>query len=298
MKIGVQIVYEGMSYSQIEKITLLSEKLGFDCVWLGDHFWFTSPEKPMLECWTLLTSLASKTEKIKVGSLVLNNLFRNPAILSNMVSTLDEITGGRFNFGIGAGWHKKETEHYRPFIVWKDAKQRIDDLDDTLDFMKMHGKLPQLWVGGFGDYILKKVVAKHADASNFERFDLTPKKCKERLDYLDRWLTKYGRTLSEKSICLCVVLTGQDSFQVPIRNYLTKDYLKLATRTPSTAIKFLGKKLRIYKSASLVRGNADEVLSQLQKYANAGITYFVVRYTNETNLLALAKEVYPEVRKW
>jgi len=296
MKIGIQIIHEGMDYKEIETAALCCEELGFDCVWVGDHFWWSSPEKPMLECWTLLASLASRTKKIRVGSLVLNNVFREPAIVANMANTLHEISGGRLNLGLGAGWHKKEAEMYH--IDFGTSKERIDSLYSNLRYMKtmLHPDVP-VWVGGFGNYILRRVVSKLADASNFERFDLSPEKCKERLDYLRTWCRKHGHQLLEKSVCLNVSFKDIELPKDSLRNLLTGDYIKLAIRDPSAVVGYVKKKMG-FKTPTTIVGDAGAVLNCLKLYSDIGITYFVIRFINYENLEWLAKEVYPEVKKW
>jgi len=294
LKVGVQIVHEAMAYEEILQIAKRCEQLGFDCVWIGDHFWWTSPTKPMLECWTLLTALASKTEKIRVGSLVLNNLLRNPALVASMANSLNEISKGRLNLGVGAGWHKKEAEMYN--FEFPDIGERIDLLFRNLTYLKtlLHKGIP-IWVGGFGDHILKKVVAKLADASNFERFDLTPEKCKEKIEYLNYHCR--GRKLLEKSICLTIASEDVKERKVPLRNYLTGDYLKMAFHSPSTTVGFIKRRLG-WKSATTIIGDSGYMIERLKDYSNAGITYFIVRYVDDKNLEKLANDVYPEVRKW
>lgn len=296
MKIGIQIVHEDMAYREIEAVALLSENLGFDCVWIGDHFWWTSPDKPMLECWTLLTALASRTTKIRIGSLVLNNLFRKPALVANMANSLSEITKGRLNLGLGAGWHKKECQMYN--FNFPSSKERINNLYFDVHYIAslLRSEIA-LWIGGFGDYILKKVVARYADASNFERFDLSPKKCKERIEYLDYYRKRWNGELLEKSICLNVAFEEMKEHHGSIRNLLTKDYLKLGIRNPSLAMEFVKKRLG-FRSPTTIIGNKDTILNRLKAYADVGITYFVIRYIDDATLEQLANQVYPEVSTW
>jgi len=84
------------------------EALGFDSVWLADHFvdpW--DPSGPWFECWTFLAALATTTRKIRIGTLVMSIPLRNPALLARQVMTIDHISGGRLELGLGSGVSKK-----------------------------------------------------------------------------------------------------------------------------------------------------------------------------------------------
>jgi len=79
----------------------------FSTVWISDHLQFG--ERPFIEGWTLLTYLAAAFPRFRYGHLVLSQSFRNPGLLAKMAASLQELTGGRFIMGIGAGWHEEET---------------------------------------------------------------------------------------------------------------------------------------------------------------------------------------------
>src|SRR5690606_516889 len=168
----------------------LVEELGFDCAGVTDHFMPTSGEgealdKPFPEAWTLLAGLAARTERMRVAVLVSGNTYRHPVLLAKQAVTLDHITGGRVDFGIGAGWY--EAEHRKFGWEFPPPGQRVEMLDEALQVIRsllterrttFHGKhyrledapfqpkpvqerLP-IMVGGRQPRMMR-VVARHAD---------------------------------------------------------------------------------------------------------------------------------------
>ena len=102
-------------YAKVREMALHAEAAGFDSIWLYDHLLYRSPGQPtrgIWECWTMLSALAEATARVEVGTLVLCNQFRNPAILAKMAATVDEVSGGRFILGIGAGWNEPEAQAF------------------------------------------------------------------------------------------------------------------------------------------------------------------------------------------
>ena len=141
MKIGL-LVYtandrennNARSYESIRAIVQQAEADGFDSIWLADHFLYRRPGEPtkgVWECWTMLAALAEATERVELGTLVLANSFRNPAILAKMATAADEVSNGRLILGIGAGWNKPEYEAFGlPF------DHRVDRFEEALQILK------------------------------------------------------------------------------------------------------------------------------------------------------------------
>lgn len=101
------------------------EELGFDSVWDCDHLnQPSSPDGPYFEGWTLLAALAATTRTIRIGVLVSSNTFRHPALLAQQACTVDHISGGRLELGVGAGWYRPE--HDRFGIAFPPATDRVE----------------------------------------------------------------------------------------------------------------------------------------------------------------------------
>jgi probable F420-dependent oxidoreductase len=140
MKIGLvikldedQTLGRAPSYSEIRTTALAAEESGFDSIWLYDHLLFRNegPTAGIWECWTTLSALAEATKRVELGTLVMCNPFRNPALLAKMATTLDEVSGGRLILGLGAGWHKPEFEAFGfPF------DHRVDRIDEALQIIR------------------------------------------------------------------------------------------------------------------------------------------------------------------
>src|SRR5579862_5657475 len=96
-------------YEEIEKIALSAEELGYKYLWSFDHLLsFPDTTFPILEPWSVLSALARQTKKIRLGTLVTCAAFRNPGLLAKIAATVDVISKGRVDLGIGAGWWQPE----------------------------------------------------------------------------------------------------------------------------------------------------------------------------------------------
>ena len=121
-------------YRAIRAIAQQAEADGFDSVWLPDHLMYRGPGGPTIgswECWTILAALAEATRRVEIGTLVLNNSLRNPAILAKMATAADEVSQGRLILGMGAGWNEPE---YRSFGLPFD--HRVSRFEEALQIVK------------------------------------------------------------------------------------------------------------------------------------------------------------------
>src|SRR5438477_2299858 len=180
------------AYEAMTNVAKAAEELGYDSIWLFDHF-HTVPypsQEVTFECWTSLAALARDTKRVRVGQIVTCNSYRNPALLAKMASTLDVLSHGRLNFGIGAGWYEHEYRAYGyPF---PDGPERLRQLREALQvihamweqeeatfegqYYQVRGAMNQpkgvqkphipILIGGGGEKVTLKLVAQYGDACN------------------------------------------------------------------------------------------------------------------------------------
>ena len=168
------------------------EATGWDIACVTDHFMPNTPEKEgaMLEAWSTLSALAALVPRMRVGTIVLGNTYRHPAVVAKMAAQVDVISGGRLLLGLGAGWQQNEHEAYGiPFYTMRERLERLDEAcevmtalwknkrstfkgryyqlaDAPLDPKPVQSPHPELMIGGGGEKVTLKIVAKHADHWN------------------------------------------------------------------------------------------------------------------------------------
>lgn len=196
-EIGVYLPQMGFTYDQLLHRALRCEKLGIDSLWFYDHLYGPgAPDYPSMEAWTLATALLSRTDRIRIGHMVLCNQFRHPALLAKMATTLDQISAGRLQLGIGSG--SIEDEHSRVGLPWGTFAQRSERMGETLQILhqafsdeviNFTGKhftvsnmpikpgavqqpRPPIIVGGVGEKYTLPLVARYADVWNVPTYAL------------------------------------------------------------------------------------------------------------------------------
>lgn len=135
--------HSGYGYREILEVSLAADKLGFDSLWIGDHFYLPrrfyektggDPNRPnKLDAWTLLSALACQTRRIRLGPRVSPLPFYNPGRLAKIVATVDVISGGRVEFGVGAGWFREEAISYG--VGWGSHRERISKMIEALEII-------------------------------------------------------------------------------------------------------------------------------------------------------------------
>jgi alkanesulfonate monooxygenase SsuD/methylene tetrahydromethanopterin reductase-like flavin-dependent oxidoreductase (luciferase family) len=136
LRFGLFLGQGGSTWSQVLDRFRQAEDLGFDHAWLVDHMMPTDgpDDRDMLEAWTLLAALTARTERITLGVLVTNNLFRNPALLAKQAATVDQVGGGRLILGLGSGWFEREHRAYGYPVP--PARERVDRLEEAVVILR------------------------------------------------------------------------------------------------------------------------------------------------------------------
>ncbi len=216
-------VGEGDLFSFVAAQAREADSAGFDTVLVMDHFYqlpgLGDPDDYMMECYTLLGALARETSSVRLGSLVTGNTYRNPAVLAKVVTTLDVVSEGRAQLGIGAGWY--ELEHKSFGVEFGTFTDRFEKLEEALQVIlpMLRGERPSLsgdhyqveeainqpppvgripvMIGGSGERKTLRMVAQYADESNLiaARSDI-PRK----LEALERHCQNLGRDRNEITV--------------------------------------------------------------------------------------------------
>ena len=145
---GVQIACEGMSWPECLEIASAAEELGYHSIWVPDHYTATpdglipSTRTPLVDGWLALAAIAHATRRIRLGPLVASITFRHPGILAKLAATLDHLSGGRCELGMGAGWY--EREHTSLGIPFPPLSQRIAALEEAVRVVKALWTQPEV----------------------------------------------------------------------------------------------------------------------------------------------------------
>jgi F420-dependent oxidoreductase-like protein len=270
-----------------------ADRSGFDAVLLMDHFYqlpmLGQPDANMLECYTTLGALARETSTVRLGALVTGNTYRNPALLAKIITTLDIVSGGRAQLGIGAGWF--EFEHDSLGFEFKTFTDRFEKLEEALQIIlpmlrdegpSLDGKhyrvkdainhpaplskIPVM-IGGSGEKKTLRMVAQYADQSNLTcPVDEIPRK----LDALAGHCERIGRDRSEITVSaalnVCIAETHEQAYE-EIGAFLADRGLDLSTMDEATRDMIL---------AMVVWGDADEVGERMTAVLATGVDGFTV----------------------
>jgi alkanesulfonate monooxygenase SsuD/methylene tetrahydromethanopterin reductase-like flavin-dependent oxidoreductase (luciferase family) len=304
VKFGVKVSQSAYQFNEVSKICLTAEKAGFQSFWIADHMysWGRKPTvDPSLECWTLLTALTVLTTRIRLGTLVICNLFRHPAVLAKMSSSLDVMGNGRLTLGLGACGPSTPYELTGFGMDFPKRAERLGRLEETLQILKLmwtgekidfSGKYymlkdvlnfpkpvqkpyPPIAIGGERDDILK-IAAKYSNVWNNRRLPLD--EFRERVGRLNECIGECGRKESD------VV----KSWQGPV----------LIARNENQ----LAEKLKKYPpERGAFVGTPEKVAEGIQEYVDAGAQYFMLYFQDDVGLESLelfAEKVIPQFGRW
>src|SRR5688572_33095403 len=114
MRIGFQVWPQNTTWPAMREVAELADNIGVESIWTWDHFYALSgeEERPNFEAWQILPAWAAVTQRVRMGALVSGITYRHPAVIANMAATLDHVSNGRLNLGIGAAWNQTEHRAY------------------------------------------------------------------------------------------------------------------------------------------------------------------------------------------
>lgn len=265
MRLGLHLTQDGVSYEQIRTTAIEAEKAGLESFWLLDHL-HASPraDSQFLECWTVLSALAAETKRIRLGALVLNINNRNPALVAKMATTLDQISDGRLEFGIGAGGLQRAKQGkelgFEYDVVAYDIpfpmkpSIRIEKLDEGLEIIK------RMWTGEKTTFVGKHYSVK--DAICLPRPVQKP--------HIPIWV---GGGSGAKM--MRVVARQADGWNM--MGVKTVDDYKLGLKALSKACSRVGRGLDEIKTSLAISGSVEECNEKLRRFGEEGLDSAILR---------------------
>lgn len=282
LRIGMHTGVQDVSYPDLRKLWQIADTNGFYWVSVWDHF-YENPTKdgrsPCFEATTAMAAMAAETQNIRIGSLVMAIGYRNPALLAKATVTIDHISNGRVEMGIGGGWYEMEFLAYGyPF---PPVKTRLDQLEEGAQIIRsmlhnesttFHGKHfsvdnaylfprpiqtpPRLWIGGLGEKRTLRITAKYADGWNAAY--VPPEMFAAKCQILDQWCEKEGRDPASitRSVNLGFYMGTDEADARKKREDIERDWAS----DPA------------YKPGGMLFGTADQVRDRIGEYVDIGVT--------------------------
>lgn len=301
----------------------------WDSLWVYDHF-HTVPEpteEATHEAWSLMAAFAAATERIRLGQMCTCMSYRNPAYLAKVAATVDVISGGRLDMGIGAGWYEHEWRAYG--YGFPRAGERLGRLREGVDIFRqawttgsatLDGKHFQvdgarcwprplqgtsapgspangipMWIAGGGEKVTLRIVAEYADAANIGGGDLEDFRHKSRV--LEQHCRDVGRDFGEivRSTNIEPILIGETEREVEERAAFVAEQFRAAGVSAETIERRLGQ----YR-AGPGAGTPEQIVERLEALETAGMSYAICYFpdaAHDTGSMELfEREVMPRFR--
>lgn len=287
------------------RIATEAERLGYDSVWVYDHVHNVPvpAHETMFECWTTLAAISQRTSRVRLGQMVSCAGYRNPALVAKITSTLDVISGGRLDWGIGAGWYDQEYRAYG--YDYPSNADRIRMLRETVEIVKLmwsepdatyegrhfhvagaqcdpkplQAPHPPIWIGGGGEQLTLRVVARHATHSNFGG---KLHEWRHKRDVLWRHCEEVGRDPAE------ITMTWSPEL------FVRETEAEIGTESRS----FWGEPYESWREGNLV-GTPEQVVEKLAAYRElglGGVVPWIADLPGTESLELFATQVMPELR--
>jgi alkanesulfonate monooxygenase SsuD/methylene tetrahydromethanopterin reductase-like flavin-dependent oxidoreductase (luciferase family) len=297
---GASAFTNKIEYQELEAFVHAAEELGYTSALAPDHF-MSGGEGRQLEAWMLLSALAQSTDRIRIGALVLEVAHRNPAFVAKMAGTLDYLSGGRLDLGIGNGRFRTEEEAYG--FGWLDsAKERSERLTEAILVMKtlftnqksfFDGKYyqlndatcepsplqrpwPRLWIDGDGSDDSFQIVAEHADTWNIsaegsEDYSRNLSKLKDQCASIGRDFGTIEKAIEVKTIILNDDAESEKLIDWTRNRYHQSSNLPRGRPRGRTEADHL-------ISTKFITGSADECFQRVNEYVEAGAEHLAVNF--------------------
>lgn len=321
IRFGVCSPQDGIRFAELKETLLEAEELGFDSFWLFNHLHaFPLPgRQPFLESWTTLSALSTLTKCIRLGTLVTNIQYRLPSLIAKMAATLDVISGGRSELGLGAGgtgraaWHQKlgyvpEYAAYGTCFPEKPSTgiRRLDEAAEVIKLMwtkeqatydgayykiksavcnpkpiqKPH---PRIWIAGGGEKLLLRVAAKKANGTNFA-WDLSPTDFRRKLSILREHCEIAGTNFTSiiKSLSAGVLIANEEIQIGTMKKDLMRQYLGVKGYVPYAL-----------RSGGLI-GTPHQCEQKLKEFVEAGAEYFMLVFNDLNQMKLFGETVLPQ----
>jgi F420-dependent oxidoreductase-like protein len=270
------------TFERIVETALAAEESGFQSFWVMDHFhqiWVQGPPSdPMLEAYTLLGGVAARTSRLSLGAMVTGVIYRNPAFLAKVVTTLDVVSSGRAILGIGAAWNEEEARAYG--YEWPSTAERFERLEDALRICRamftqerstvqgtrhrVDGAYnvpqpvreggPRILIGGGGERKTLRLVARYADLWN--GFG-APETIRHKIGVIHDHCRDVGRDPAEIAMTRLGTLIVADSMEEAERR---RERFQAFRDVDDETL-----------SAALVWGTPDSIGDRIQEFVDAGL---------------------------
>lgn len=299
------------------EVAELAEELGFDSLWVYDHF-HTVPEPTQevtYEAWTLMAALASTTDSVRLGQMCTCNTYRPPSYLAKVSSSIDVISSGRLEMGIGAGWYQHEHDGYgyqflspggrlgmlREGVEIMKAMWTEDEVTYEGKYYNLQGAICQpkplqqphvpLWIAGGGEKVTLKIAATHAQYTNFGGLSLDSFVSKS--DILKGHCADVGTDFDAitRSANFDVMCAATEDELAEKKSWLLGHMREYVSE--ESAERFA----RAYDRKS---GTPEQIIEWLKAYEAAGLSYAIVNFADVAydrgSLELFAREVMPAFR--
>ncbi|MCD6529353.1 LLM class flavin-dependent oxidoreductase [Candidatus Bathyarchaeota archaeon] len=300
---------------QVVRYAKECERLGYDSVLICDHFMYGKDDE-ILESWVTMSTIASLTKRVKVGSWVFCNSYRHPAIAAKMAATLDVFSGGRLIFGYGAGWFKREYDAFG--IPFKSPRIRIEEMDEGLQVIKMLWTLdevtfkgryyrlegakclpkplqkphPPIMVGAQKPFAIK-IAAKHADI--WDTAGVMPfEQLRHKTSLFKRYCKEFKRNIESVRISWsghALVRSNHDEIHSFLKELDPGREWEYTSKIPAY--------LRRSEVKYTMVGTAEECVERIRKTATLGFNSFTLVFIDFPELDSLelfAGEVIPKFK--